>query len=64
MAATKNKPRRRTLTWQLGDTVTVGGIRYAIRNIHAETVELEALNTSTCGMWWTTTLTRLGRKEP
>lgn len=54
-------PRPRTATWEVGDVVTIGRERWAVRTLTGEQVELEALNT-TGGIWWTTTLDRLPDK--
>lgn len=53
-------PRKRSSTWQIGDVLTLGRERWAIRVLTDETVELEALNTD--NIWWRTTLNRLPDK--
>jgi hypothetical protein len=48
-------PRPRTAEWEVGDTVNLGRVRWIIRTITGDGVELEASNTPT-RIWWTTTL--------
>lgn len=54
-------PRRRSDDWSVGDVVTLGRERWAIRVITGTRVELEAFNTLS-GIWWTTTLDRIPEK--
>ena len=54
-------PRPKTEAWGEGDVVIVGRVRWAIRILQGEHVELEAMNVPS-GMWWTTTLDRLPEK--
>ncbi|OIU88629.1 hypothetical protein [Microbacterium sp. AR7-10] len=56
-------PRRPTTTWQVDDMLTVGNVRWVIRELTGERVRLEALNTP-AGIWWDTTLSNLPDKEP
>lgn len=52
----------KTKTWQVGDVVTVGSVRWVIRTItKGKGVELEATSVSP-GIWWRTTLANLPRK--
>lgn len=51
-------PRPHTETWAVGDVVTFGRERWAVRVLTDDAVELEALNAA-AGIWWRTTLDRL-----
>ena len=51
-------PRPRSVAWQVGDVVTFGRERWAVRVLTGDAVELEALNAAS-GIWWRTTLDRL-----
>ncbi|MFI8593762.1 hypothetical protein ACIGCK_04940 [Microbacterium sp. NPDC078428] len=47
--------------WKVGDAVNVGRIRWLVRTVVDDRVELEAGNTPT-GLWWRTTVDRLPAK--
>jgi hypothetical protein len=53
----RSKPK-----WRIGDPVTVGDVRWIIRLIIRDQVELEAANTTNHGIWWKTTLSNLPEK--
>jgi hypothetical protein len=53
----RSKPK-----WRIGDPVTVGDVRWIIRLIIRDHVELEAANTTNHGIWWKTTLSNLPEK--
>ena len=57
----KDRPRLHvdTTKHELGDVVTVGNVRWAIRSIRDDHVTLEALNSSAGASVWHTTLNRL-----
>lgn len=54
---------RRPVTpdWAVGDVVQVGRVRWIIRILNDQHVELEATNVP-AGIWWTTTLNNLPDK--
>ncbi len=54
----------KTVPWEVGDALAVGGTRWKITALNAKTraVQLEALSTTNHGMRWTTTLNNLPRK--
>ncbi|ALJ20394.1 hypothetical protein [Microbacterium sp. No. 7] len=54
-------PRPKTLTWEVGDVVQCGSVRWALRTITGQAVELEAMNVPH-GIWWRTTLGELPAK--
>lgn len=59
-----SKLRVKELRWFEGDVVVIGRRRWIIERIRGEEVILLASNTSNFGTRWTTTLTRLPKKEP
>lgn len=54
-------PRPRATTWQVGDTVQVGAVRWVVQVVSGDRVELEASSVSP-GIWWRTTLANLPAK--
>lgn len=58
---TTDAPRPKTAHWAVGDIVQRGSVRWCIRMITRQTVELEAMN-APAGIWWTTTLDQLPDK--
>jgi hypothetical protein len=61
LRTTAGAPRPKSLRWRPGDPVTTDGVRWVIRILTPERVELEAMN-ARCGMWWTTTPDKLPEK--
>lgn len=55
-------PRSKSQTWQVGDIYLDGSIRWVIRVIDGEHVELASSNSVNADIWWTTTLTNLRSK--
>jgi hypothetical protein len=55
--AVKTRP-----AWKVGDQIIVGNVRWIIRILRGQHVELEAANVP-AGIWWSTTLDRLPAKE-
>ncbi|KEP73953.1 hypothetical protein HR12_27275 [Microbacterium sp. SUBG005] len=54
----------KTVPWEMGDALAVGGTRWKIVALNSRTraVQLEALSTTNHGMRWTTKLSKLPRK--
>jgi hypothetical protein len=56
-------PRKKSAVWEVGDPVNIGPMRWVIRTINGENVELESMNQPNASIWWTTTLLNLPRKD-
>lgn len=61
-APTTIPPRPKTKTWEVGDLVSIGSARWAIRTITKKAVELELMNNPNAAIWWNTTLANLPKK--
>lgn len=58
---TTDAPCPKTDQWTVGDIVQCGSVRWCIRTITGDAVELEAMNAPQ-GIWWRTTLDKLPEK--
>ncbi len=56
-------PRPKTTTWEVGDVLMVGRVRWAIRTITGTAVELESMSEPNASTWWTTDLANLPEKD-
>lgn len=54
-------PRPKSVRWCEGDLVQIDGVRWIIRVLNGDCVELESTN-ARCAIWWTTTLDKLPPK--
>ena len=65
MTATTKPMRTLNHAWQVGDMkVDLDGTRWVIRGLNRNTgrVVLEAMNATNAGVWWNTTIDKLGEK--